>query len=189
MSILSGLTSIYMLILFVRIILTWFGGSVRIPDILCRITDPYLTWFRRFGLRVGNLDLSVILGLAALSVLNQIFTTIARFGAITLGIIMAIILQAIWQITSFLLILLIIVLILRLVAYLFNRNIYSMFWRIIDTISQPVLYRINRFIFKGRIINFLHSITLSIASLVVFYIILRIAFSLLMGLLAGTHLG
>ena len=184
MSVLSTLTSLYMLIIFIRIILTWFSGNIRVPEFLSRITDPYLNWFRRFpGLRIGYMDLSPVAGLAILSILNQIFSTLARFGVISLGIILTMILQALWSILSFLIILLFIIVILRLIAYLLNLNIYGVFWRMVDTISQPVLFRINRILFGGRIVKFLASLLLSAAALMVTYFILRLAVSLLSGIL------
>ena len=179
MSILSTLTSIYMLVIMVRIILTWFRGTVTVPDFLCRITDPYLNWFRRFGLRIGYLDISPVIGLAVLSILNLIFGTISRFGSISLGIILAITLQAFWSIASFLLIFIVILMALRLIAYLCNFNTYGGFWRMVDTISQPVLYRINRYLFGGRITNYLHSVIFSVVALVILYLGLRIFVSFL----------
>ena len=183
MTILTILTTIYMLAITVRIIMTWFRGTVTVPDFLCRITDPYLNWFRRFGLHIGHVDISPVLGLAALSIFNQTFGTVARFGHISLGIILAITLQAVWSIISFLLIFIIILLALRLIAYLCSLNVYDGFWRIVDTVSQPVLYQINRLLFGGRIANFLICIILSLAALAVLYFTLSFIFSFLGGFL------
>ena len=185
MTILTTLTTIYMLAITVRIILTWFRGTVTVPDFLCRITDPYLNWFRRFGLRIGHVDVSPVLGLAALSIFNQIFGTVARFGFISLGIILALIVQAVWSIVSFLLVFIIIFLILRLIAYLGNLNVYGGFWRIVDTIAQSVLYQINRILFGGKIVNFLTCIILSLAALAVLYFVLSYCISFLAGFLIG----
>ena len=180
LSLLSALISIYMIIISIRIILTWFGGSVKVPELLSRITDPYLNWFRRFTcLHIGYLDLSPVIALAVLSIFNFIFSTIARFGTISLGIILLIILQAMWSIVSFFIIFIFIILMLRLVAYLTNRDIYSVFWRVVDTISNPILYRINRVIFGGRIVNFLTGIIISGLCLALLYFLLRAGVSLL----------
>jgi hypothetical protein len=73
-------------------------------EVLCRITDPYLDWFRRFSsLRIGALDLSPLAAMAVLSVLNSVFLTLGRYGVITLGLILALILQALWSAASFIL--------------------------------------------------------------------------------------
>jgi len=185
MTVLSAFTSLYILVIMVRIILTWFSGNIRVPEFLCRITDPYLNWFRRLGLRVGQLDLSPVIALAVLSILNQIFSIMARFGTITLGLILVMILQALWSIISFFIILIFIVLILRLIAYLCNLNVYSGFWRIVDAVSQPILYRINRLFFRGRIINYLAGLILSAAVMAVLYLVCRFIIILLSGFLLG----
>ena len=183
-NILGAVISVYMLIIVVRIILTWFRGSVKIPDFIARITDPYLDWFRQFTfLRVGYLDISPVAALAVLSVLNQIISTLARFGTISLGIILAMILQVIWSALSFFIVFLLIVLILRLFAYLSSQDIYGAFWRVIDTISQPVLYRINQILFKGRIVNYKTGIIISVAALAIVYLLSRILYGLLFNML------
>jgi YggT family protein len=166
--ILGGLTNLYMLVISVRIILSWFSGNEygRPMEILCAITDPCLNWFRRIpGLRAGFLDLSPIAALAVLSMANRIFATLAFYGAITLGILLAVFLEALWSALHFLLLFFGAVLVLRLIAYLGNMNTYNPFWRIVDTISQPLLYRINRIFFGRRIIRYLNSLILSIAIL------------------------
>ncbi|AEF81702.1 YggT family protein [Leadbettera azotonutricia] len=169
LTILSTCTSIYMLIVFVRILLTWFSGSgySRPIAVLSRVTDPYLNWFRRFPLRIGHLDLSPIVALAALSLVNRIFSTMAAYGRISLGIILAMSLQAIWSAASFLLGFSIIILILRLIADLANSNIHSPFWSIIDAISQPLLYRINRIFFGNRIAHYRKGLLIAIGALIV----------------------
>jgi YggT family protein len=182
---LSFLVSIYMLIIFIRIILTWFSGmdQGRFPEILARITDPYLNWFRRFpALRMGYLDLSPIVALGVLSLVNRVLNTLAAYGTISIGIILALILQAVWGAVSFFLGFLIIVLILRLIAHLLKLGANS-FWSIIESISQPVIFRINRFIFKSRIVSFTAGVIITLAVLAAVYLILNIAVFIVTGIL------
>jgi YggT family protein len=147
-------------------------------EILCAITDPYLNWFRRIpGLRVGFLDLSPIVAVAVLSMANRIFATLAFYGTITLGIVLAMILQAIWSAFHFVLLFLIAVLVLRLIAHIGNMNIANPFWRIVDTISRPILYRMSRIFFGRRIIRYLQSLVISIAVLAV--LLLALSFLLI----------
>ena len=183
---LSFIVNIYMLIIFVRIILTWFtwmqeGGF---QQFLAAITDPYLNWFRRFTfLRIGFLDLSPVAALGVLSLLNRVLTTLAFYGKITAGIILALILQAVWSAVSFFLGFIIIILALRLIAFLFRLNTSGAFWRIIDTISRPVLYRIQRIIFSNRVVNYMTGIIVSMAVLAVLWIGARLVFRLLINFL------
>ncbi|MDR2741736.1 MAG: YggT family protein [Treponema sp.] len=190
MNILGGLTSLYMLLIFVRIMLTWFSG-VRYGtpvDLLCQITDPYLNWFRRFPLRFGMLDLSPILALTVLSMANNVFGTLGLYGRITLGIILAMVVSVVWSAASFIIGFFIIILVLRLIAYLANRDVYRSFWGIIDTLSQPVLYRINRIIFRNRLVNYLTGLIVSIAVLLVLRLGLGFLVRLLIGVLSRSSL-
>jgi YggT family protein len=168
MNLIGNLAGLYMLLIFIRVMLSWFNASSlgRPVELLGRITDPYLDWWRRFPiLRTGFLDLSPIAAMAALSLVQTACGIAARYGRISLGILLAIVLQAVWSVLSFVLAFFIIVLLLRLIAYLSNRNIYSTFWRIVDSVSQPVLYRITRIFFRRRLINYLAGILLSIGVL------------------------
>ena len=162
--ILAGAAGIYSLLLFIRIIISWFGGipESRPVDLLVRVTDPYLDWWRsRLNLRVGFFDFSAVFAIVAVSLVQNIFNSLANSAVLKLGNILAVVLLSLWSIVSFILGLLLIILILRLIAYLTNRNTYSPFWSVIESISQPVLYRLNRIIFGKRIAGFLKGIILS----------------------------
>jgi len=171
-----------MLIILIRIILTWFPGfgNSGIINFLSVITDPYLDWFRRFPfLRIGFLDLSPIAALGVLSLLNRILGMLASYGKITIGIVLALTLQAVWTAVSFILGFLILILILRLIAFLFRQNGANPFWNVIITISQPVLYRINRMFFRNRIVKHITALLVSIIGLAVVYMALRFLFALI----------
>ena len=188
LSMLNFAISIYMVLIFFRIILTWFSwtGNSGLLDFLARITDPYLNWFRRLTfLRMGFMDLSPIVAIGVLSLINRLISSIALHRAITIGIILSMVLMLIWGVVSFILVFFIIVLLLRLACHLSRQSVYGTFWRIVDSISQPVLYRINRIIFRDRIVNFPISIIVSIASLGICYIAIRYLVVFLSGLLAG----
>jgi YggT family protein len=171
-NLLAGITGLYILLVFIRVILSWFGDAQfgRPAEILGLITDPYLNWWRRFPLRAGPLDLSPILGITVLSLAQTIFSTIAAYHTIRLGMILAIILSSLWSVVSFFLIFFILVLGLRLFAYLTNQNIYRAFWRIVERIAQPLLYRVSRIIFGNRLVNYRTGMIVSIAVLLAFLI-------------------
>ena len=184
---LAGAVSLYSLLILIRILLTWFGGMVygKPVELLARVTDPYLDWWRRtLNLKMGFMDLSPIAGIAALSLIQTIFSVLARYGAISLGIILAVTLLSLWSVVSFILGFCLVVIILRFIAYMTNRNIYSSFWRIIDSISQPMLYRINRIIFGRRLVNYLTGILTGAAVLGVILVGGRFAVRMLAGLLS-----
>jgi YggT family protein len=188
MNLLATAVGLYSVIILIRIVLTWFSGANfgKPMEILCRITDPYLNWWRRIpGLRLGFLDLSPIAAMAALSIVQSVFSTIARYGRISLGIIVFLILSALWSVLSFIIGFCLIVLVLRLAAYLTNRNVYSGFWQIIDTISRPLLYRINRIVFGKRLVRYLTGILAAIAVLALLWLGGRFAMQFLLGLLGN----
>ena len=173
-SLLAAATGVYSILILIRIVISWFGGTVtgKPVDLLTRITDPYLDWWRRvLNLRLGFLDLSPIVAVAVLSLFQRILYSLAGFDRVTVGNILSTVLLSIWSVVSFLLCFCIFVIILRIIAFLTNRNIYSPFWRAIDTISQPVLYRINRIFFGMRIPGFLKGAFVSLIALFALFIV------------------
>jgi len=177
LNLLSIILNIYMLIIFIRIILTWFPGfgNSGVINFLSGITDPYLNWFRRFSfLRLGFMDLSPIVALGVLALFNRILGMLASYGRISLGVVLVMALQVLWGAVSFILGFLILILILRLIAFLFRQSGANPFWNVIDTISQPVLYRINRIFFRNRIVKHITSLLVSILSLALIYMALRL---------------
>jgi YggT family protein len=166
---LATIVSIYSLLIFIRIIISWFShvDYTKPVQVLRKITDPYLDWWRNaVNIRLGVFDLSPLFAIAFLSIVQNVLFTLARFEKITLGSILAIILVSLWQITTFVLGFCVIILILRIIAYITNRDIYSPFWRTIDSISQPLLYKTNRIIFGNRIPHYMKGIVISIFALI-----------------------
>lgn len=76
---LANFLNIYLLLIFVRILLTWFPTITwmnQIASFLSPITDPYLNIFRSFIPPIGGLDLSPILAILVLQVVAQLFSSI-----------------------------------------------------------------------------------------------------------------
>ena len=183
----SSVLGIYSLLLIARIILTWFSRGYSqsgVVQFLTRITDPYLNWWRQhFNLRAGFLDLTPLAALATLNVLQSIFASIAAVGTITLGVILAIILHAVWSMVAFLLWFCIIVLAIRLVGYFMNRGTSGHFWHIVSSISEPIRFRITQALFRNRILNFVTSIVVSMSVIFAVWLIGRTLLRLLLGVL------
>jgi len=155
MKILNGVLSVYMLLLFIRILLTWFHGPSmgRPVELLKSITDPYLNWFRRFRFLVmGNFDFSPLLAFIVLGVLLNITSTLAAYGKITLGLILAFTLSSLWSAASFLLMIFLIMAAIRYFMYLFGSSAYSGFARTLDNMLNPLMDFCRRLLFKGRFI-------------------------------------
>ena len=183
---LSVIIGMYSLVIFFRLILTWFPGSPRgrFTDFLARITDPYLDWWRRkLNLRAGYMDLSPLAGIVALSVAQTVCSVLSRQGKISLGVIFGVCVSALWSAVSFLLDFCQIILILRFIAYLSSASIYSPFWQVIDKISRSLLYRINRIMFGKRLVSYKVGMLSAIAALAVLWIGGGIGVRILTGLL------
>lgn len=184
MRILGALTTAYMVLTFLRVMLTWFDGASfgRPYELLKSVTDPYLDWFRRFpALRGQSFDFTPVAALAVLALANNVFVTIGYFGRITLGIILSMILSSAWSAVSFVLVFFIIVLVLRFISYLSARNSIMPLWHAIDTISRPVLYRVNRWIYRDRLVSYRTGLISTIVAL----LIVRIAGGIVVGILSG----
>ncbi|MCL2758858.1 MAG: YggT family protein [Treponema sp.] len=184
--ILAAAAGIYSLLIFIRIIISWFGGFIsgKPVEILNKITDPYLDWFRKkLNIRVGFLDFSVVVAIVSLSLIQNILLTLSVSERMTIGFLLAEVILSLWRIISFILTFLIVVIVLRAIAYLTNRNIYSPFWSIVDSISQPIMYRMNRLFFGDKIGGYLKGILFSLILLAVILFAGRFIIKLIAGLL------
>ncbi len=78
---LASFLNIYLLLIFVRILLTWFPTVEwmnQIASFLSPITDPYLNVFRSFIPPLGGMDLSPILAIIVLQVVANLLTQAAQ---------------------------------------------------------------------------------------------------------------
>ncbi len=187
MRILGALTTAYMVLTFLRVMLTWFDGASfgRPYELLKSITDPYLDWFRRFpALRGQSFDFTPVAALAVLALVNNVFVTIGYFGHITLGIILSMVLSSAWSAVAFVLVFFIIVLALRFISYLSARDSIMPLWHAIDAISRPVLYRVNRWIYRDRLVSYRTGLVSTIVALLLARIVGGIIVNILSGLLS-----
>src|SRR6056297_2310768 len=168
--ILGGILSLYMILIFVRVLLTWFSGVYygRPYEIIRSLTDPYLNYFRRFRfLQLGNVDFSPIAGLLVLVVVLNILNRLAVYGTISVGLVLAIILNSLWSAVSFLFTLFIVLIVIRFVAGLINANTVNPFIRTVDMIITPLLNWTHNTFFKRRFLTLQSGLAISGASLLV----------------------
>jgi len=163
-SLLAGLVGIYSFILLARFIMSWFSRSVpgKISTFLIKATDPYLDWWRNIvKSKIGPFDLSIIFAIVCLSLVQTIFYMLAASQKVSIGIILAILVKALWSIISFIAGFCLVIIIIRCFAYLAKVNMSSRFWATVESISKPVLFQMNRLIYGNRTGNFLHGMILS----------------------------
>jgi len=171
--IVSGVLSSYMLLLFIRIIITWFSGSDfgRPYEILTSITDPYLNYFKQFSfLKFGMMDFSSIAGILLLVIIMNVLNTISRSGSITFGLILAIITGSIWSAVNFLITFFIMLVIIRLITGMLNATRQSSLMTTIETIISPVTNFVYYKIFKNNNITYTTCLAASGAILLVLLI-------------------
>jgi YggT family protein len=161
MRFIGAVISVYMLLIFIRIFLTWFSGpSIGKPaQILAQITDPYLNYFRRIRfLRTDRFDFSPVIAIIVLSIFSNIAYRLAVFGSITLGIILAVVASALWSAFSFFLLFFLILIVVRFVALIAGANTVRPIWLTLDQILQPFVYRITSLITRVKTLNYQHSL-------------------------------
>ncbi|MBN2509537.1 MAG: YggT family protein [Spirochaetales bacterium] len=160
--------SVYMLLIFIRVLLTWFQGpSLGRPfEILASITDPYIAFFRRFRfLRMGSMDFSPIAAVMTLIILLNIISSIHYLGKISLGIVLGIIVTALWSSISWILSFFLILTVIRLVAHFFRLNTLGPLLHTVDMIIHPLLEYLQVKILKGRLISFQNGLLLTAGTL------------------------
>lgn len=152
--------SLYMLACVARIVMSWFpsgiGGQGAV--FLTRLTEPYLAFFRRFAfLRGGTMDFSPIAALAVLAALSRALS-VASYGALTIGFVLALILETAWSPVAFLLSFMAVLALARIIAYQLRWNSLHPAWRVVDAMVNPVLFKIKALIYKDRIVNYMHGL-------------------------------
>jgi YggT family protein len=159
--IVSVVISVYMLLCAVRIFFSWVPSLVQTKwgSLIARLTDPYLELFRAIPLfRTPTLDFSPIVALAVLSVINNLFVTLSYAVRITVGFILSLLLDAGWSAISFLLGFFLVIALVRIIGYIAKLATLHPLWQILDGIINPLLFRINRFIYRGRAVDYLQGL-------------------------------
>ncbi len=189
MKILNAVLSVYMILLIIRVMLTWFRSAQvgSFYTYLARITDPYLNLFRRFSfLRIGMMDFSPILGFVILGILINIINSIATYGSITIGIILAILISGIWSIISVILFLMIILSVIRLIAVFTNSaGFLAQMSAGIDAVLEPITSWVRKVIFRNKFTPYSTQLGIALAILIAANIGGKYLFGYLMNLAAG----
>jgi len=86
--VLSQAVNIYLFVLFVRVLVSWFPNMAGNPVIggVASITDPYLNIFRGVIPPIGGIDLSALLAFITLNLLQSLLmASSAQFQAMSQG--------------------------------------------------------------------------------------------------------
>ncbi|MFA6775633.1 MAG: YggT family protein [Sphaerochaetaceae bacterium] len=157
---LATMISIYSFLIWIRVIFTW----VRIPGqmmenplltFLKKIVDPYLNWFSPLtGLKRSNFDLTPLAALAVLSIFQSILRMYGSYGRLTIGMVLAMIVQTLWgYLVSPLFWFIMIILVIRLI-FCYRRSPNTMHYiRMLDSIDGSLLNFVGRTFFAGKTVN------------------------------------
>ena len=175
----------YILLLSLRIILSWFQGSVsgRPWELLIRVTDPYLSLFSRLRfLRQGMFDFTPLAAILTLVVVLRIIDSIGRFGKISLGIFLGVVTSAIWSAVALLLVLFLILAILRAILLAIASTRSSRITGALGFMVEPAVSLVRRFFPVHQSLSDRQYLYLAIASLFVLRLIGGYLFGLLVRL-------
>lgn len=189
--IIATVLTIYSLLCFFRIILTWIPemSYSKAAQFLAGICDPYMNIFRGIKwLKMGSFDFSPALGLCLLGAFSSLFKMLSNGGMISIGMIIAMGIQIISSIISSLLTFIIIVFAVRLLVILMNRNNYnpsSFMLNQLDSSISPLVYRIAKTFTAGRNLTYKTALIISIVSLVAANIIFTFISNILINIVAN----
>lgn len=166
--VLNAAVIVYVFLCAARVLMSWVPSldTGKGGDLLARLVDPYLGWFRRFKVfSHGSFDFSPIAALALLAVVNDLLTTVAYAGSLTVGLALGLILGAALSAVAFVISFFAVCAIARMIAYVAHWNSLHPLWIVVDSMLNPILFRINRVVYRGRIVNYLQGLVTGLAVL------------------------
>lgn len=157
----GAIVTIYMILCTLRIFTTWspvFSNN-SFSRFLSRVVDPFLGLFSGFSaLKTGQFDFSPILAITLLSVLGNLFTTIAYTGRISLGIILGLLIAAAWSAVSFIISFMSVVALARIIMLAAKRGGNHPVVQIMDALLNPVFRSINRIIYRTKAVDYMQAL-------------------------------
>lgn len=171
---LAGVISIYTLLCFIRIMLTWFPGAQysTFGRILCQICDPYLNLFRNLTwFRFSMFDFTPAIALCVLMAASTVCSSLAATGRFSIGGLLSLAITMIWSVISSLIFFAIILLVVRLVVLLTRRDqgTYGGIWEQLDRSISHIIFGISGF-FSKRPMPYKNALIISTVTLIVIWV-------------------
>ena len=186
LSVIAGVLSLYTLLCFIYILMSWFPGArfTKFGHFMTTICEPYMSLFRKMSfLRIGNIDFSPIVSIGLLSLASAILAGIQRTGRIFFGGILGTVLNSLWGIASSIIGIFTLLILIRWIVLLINkgRTSYDSGWNQVDMILNKMTYKIAG-TFSKKTMSYQTSLLLSwiilLVSLIVGHILIDILVSL-----------
>ena len=160
--VLNAAVIVYVFLCAARVLMSWVPGldAGRGGEILARarrslphLVPPHQDSSRREPSTSARSRPSPLL-----AVVNDLLTTVAYAGRLSVGLVLGLLVGAAWSAVAFVISFFAVCAIARMVAYAARWNSLHPLWMVIDSMLNPVLFRINRFIYRGRIVNYLQGL-------------------------------
>ena len=147
LSVIAGVLSLYTLLCFIYILMSWFPGArfTKFGHFMTAICEPYMGIFRKMSfLRISNIDFSPIVSIGLLSLASAILAGIQRTGRIFFGGILGTILNSLWGIASSIIGIFTLLILIRWIVLLINkgRTSYDSGWNQVDMSLNKMSYKI-----------------------------------------------
>ena len=186
LSILAAALSLYTLLCFIYILMSWFPGAkfTKFGHVMTAICEPYMGLFRKLGfLRIGNIDFSPIISLGILSLASSILGGIQHTGRIFVGGIIGTILSSIWGIASSIGFIFTLLTFVRWIVLLLNsgRTSYESGWNQVDMMLNKISYKVAG-TFTKKAISYQKSLLITWITLLVFLGVGHILITILVNL-------
>ncbi len=147
LSLLAGLLSLYTILCFIYILMSWIPGLkfTKFGRFISSACEPYMNLFSKFGfLRIGNIDFSPIVSIGILSLASAILGGIQRTGRIFIGGILGTVINSVWSIASSILSLFTLLTFIRWIVLAINkgRTSYDSGWNQVDMLLNRFSYKV-----------------------------------------------
>jgi len=191
-SILASLLSFYSLLIWLRIVLTWIKvpGQMQenpLAHYLGKIVDSYLSWFKGItSLRRSRFDLTPLVALAALSVVQSMLRLYGSYGKLTVGMVFALVIQTLWSyLVSPIFWFVIILLGIRLV-FCYRRSPQSIgYITMLDSMIGGVLNWVQNLFYPKKAINDRQLVITSLIFFIALYVVTSLVLRFLIGFFAN----
>ena len=188
LEVLAFIFSLYTMLIVVDIILKWIysGPKGRGTMMISQLTDPFLNFFKRFRIsRIGYIDISPLLAVLTLSIINQILGRIRELGSITFWAIIAIIISSVWNVIMTLLLAVLVVAAVRYLFLMFTTNKMNSFANACDAFFIPLSSRIASLFIKNASSSYQLNLIISIIVVAVLLTVGSFSITWLTNLLTG----
>jgi YggT family protein len=147
------LFSIYILLIFVRVILAWLRPNMFNPIVrfVYASTDPYLRLFAGLRIfRIGSVDFTPILAFYFLYLMQELSYDILLTGHFSMERLFSLLIRFLFRFTYFILLIFIITVGLRLIFELIMRRINNTLVTIVYSLSEPAVRPIRNLLNLNR---------------------------------------